>query len=362
MERIDFKKYIIISPESKTIFFERPLFMQTEMYVLNEFLNFYYENYRDYKIIYSEKGEYITPGHILQLFQLHEFFLEKKINTKKIIIFYENKTKEYENLLGYLQFTFYYYPFNFYWATPDEFFVEEFELPKNFNKKFISFNKTKKEHRCNLEKLFEENNIKENSYYSFRYNNNSNTFLEDDLNSSFCHHHSHLVPFYKDAFCNIVTETQYESNVLSIDSVFISEKTFRVLASSRPFIIIGQKHVLRNLHNLGFKTFNDIIDESYDDANDNVREKMIYQEILKLNTKSNDELYELWDKCRDIYRHNRQLLLNLAKHYESNFKDLFPKEFDIMFDIYFQSIQRISNIPLWESLYHPQEYPKIENN
>jgi hypothetical protein len=263
-------------------------------------------------------------------------------------------------LLGYLQFTFHYYPFNFYWATPDAFFTEEFALPIDFNKKFITFNKTKKQHRCNLEKLFDENGIKENAYYSFRYNNESNTFSEDELNPAFCHHHPHLVSYYRDSFCNIVTETQYDSKVLSIDCVFISEKTFRVLASSRPFIIIGQKNTLKNLHSLGFRTFNNIIDESYDDADDNIREGLIYKEILKLNSKSNEELYQLWNECRDIYRHNRQLLLNLAKHYEMRFKEVFPKEFDIMWNLYFQSIQRISSIdsPLWDSLYFPTDYPK----
>jgi len=352
MDNSRFSKDIIIDDNSKTIFIIRPIFVQEEDIVLYDFLDFYYKNYKDYKIMYSEKGEYISMGHILKLFHIHEFFLEKRLNTKKFIILYENRSKDYEHLLGYFQFSFYYYPFNLYWATPDEFLQDEFKLPVDFKKKFITFNKTKKEHRTNLKNFLETNSIKDNCYYSFRFDNDSNSFSEENLDAGFCHHHSHLVPYYRDSFCNIVTETIYESQALSIDFTFISEKTFRALASSRPFIVIGQRHVLHNLKILGFKTFSDIIDESYDNADDNIRQLLIQNEILKLNNKSNEELYELWDKCSDIYRHNKQLLLNLCKHYEITFKDIFPKEFDIMHTNYLQSTQRIAHVELWKSLYH----------
>jgi hypothetical protein len=48
------------------------------------------------------------------------------------------------------------------------------------------------------------------------------------------------------------------------ERLFVTEKTFKPLELSHPFVIYGNQGTLPYLHGLGFETFNHIIDESYD--------------------------------------------------------------------------------------------------
>jgi hypothetical protein len=49
-----------------------------------------------------------------------------------------------------------------------------------------------------------------------------------------------------------------------VERVFVSEKTFKPIELSHPFIIYGNQGTLNYLHGLGFETFDHIIDDSYD--------------------------------------------------------------------------------------------------
>ena len=65
-----------------------------------------------------------------------------------------------------------------------------------------------------------------------------------------------------------------ESNVF--DCNFITEKVARPLATGKPFVLLGARHSLQMLRNHGFQTFNDFIDESYDN------EAVPYRRISKM--------------------------------------------------------------------------------
>lgn len=69
--------------------------------------------------------------------------------------------------------------------------------------------------------------------------------------------------FYKYFGLDIVTET-----VFDYPYPFITEKTMRPITSKRPFIILGASGTLALLKSKGFKTFDTIIDESYDSIAD----------------------------------------------------------------------------------------------
>lgn len=45
---------------------------------------------------------------------------------------------------------------------------------------------------------------------------------------------------------------------------FITEKTYKPIAHQHPFMIYGQSHTLARLHDLGFETYENLFDESYD--------------------------------------------------------------------------------------------------
>ena len=55
---------------------------------------------------------------------------------------------------------------------------------------------------------------------------------------------------------------------------FVTEKTFKPIQYQHPFMVYGQKNTLKFLHDLGFETFENIFDESYDIVDsDNVADK-----------------------------------------------------------------------------------------
>jgi hypothetical protein len=47
--------------------------------------------------------------------------------------------------------------------------------------------------------------------------------------------------------------------------LFITEKTFKPIAYQHPFMVCGMQGVLDHLHSIGFETYDNIFDESYDD-------------------------------------------------------------------------------------------------
>ena len=64
---------------------------------------------------------------------------------------------------------------------------------------------------------------------------------------------------YIDTYFSVVSET-----IFDYPYTFITEKTAKPLAMGHPFVIFSNVNFYRDLHNLGFKTFGSIIDESFD--------------------------------------------------------------------------------------------------
>lgn len=75
-----------------------------------------------------------------------------------------------------------------------------------------------------------------------------------------------LLPLYSRAAVNIVTETMYDH-----PTGFITEKTLYALATNQIPVIIGHRGIIKDFEHLGFDSFNDLIDTSYDTASDEER-------------------------------------------------------------------------------------------
>lgn len=71
---------------------------------------------------------------------------------------------------------------------------------------------------------------------------------------------NNLVEFYSKTFCDIVTESRFAQPTANV-----SEKVFMSMHYLRPFILIAPPKSLTYLKTLGFKTFSEFWDESYDD-------------------------------------------------------------------------------------------------
>lgn len=107
-----------------------------------------------------------------------------------------------------------------------------------------------------------------------------------------------------DSWFSIVSEAQYEDKQ---ETVFLSEKVFKPIACQHPFVILGNKGSLKELKKLGYKTFHDLIDESYDNLDSNDRFDAI--KIIIDSIKSNPDKLEWFGWLRPTLEHNSKVLL-----------------------------------------------------
>ena len=72
-----------------------------------------------------------------------------------------------------------------------------------------------------------------------------------------------------DCKVNIVSESQARDIIIEMDPAqpvrFLTEKTFKPMAYGMPFMIFGNRNSLKRVRELGFKTFPEWFDESYDE-------------------------------------------------------------------------------------------------
>ena len=83
---------------------------------------------------------------------------------------------------------------------------------------------------------------------------------------------------HKNSYFYICTETFTTGEYKSL-----TEKVFKPIANFQPFLFVAYPGALHVLKELGFKTFDGFIDESYDHEQDeSKRIQMIYKEITRL--------------------------------------------------------------------------------
>jgi len=89
---------------------------------------------------------------------------------------------------------------------------------------------------------------------------------------------------------------------------FPTEKTARPIVGMKPFVIYGPINYLKNLKKLGFKTFDSVWDEDYDNYSGHERWqkiKPVIQSIIDNPT--------IVDKCQSIVEHNKNILAKKIK-------------------------------------------------
>jgi len=113
---------------------------------------------------------------------------------------------------------------------------------------------------------------------------------------------------FKEVFLLVCNETHQPD-----DTVFLTEKTYRAINYCRPFVVNGDTGSLGYLQELGFKTFNEFWDESYDtETSDHARIVKIIGIIKNICAMTNDELLALYHAIRPVLEYN----YNVLKNYE----------------------------------------------
>jgi hypothetical protein len=107
---------------------------------------------------------------------------------------------------------------------------------------------------------------------------------------------------YGETLFNIISETSFEN-----ESLNLTEKSFKALANSHPFLIIGDRYSNQYIKELGFEQYDDIIDYSFDSVeNRDERLNLAFKQIKKIYSIGRDGMIEWYRNNIDKINVNRE--------------------------------------------------------
>lgn len=149
------------------------------------------------------------------------------------------------------------------------------------------------------------------------YNFSTADFWEDQLEplpdkDFFCNYHGiemfvgQVMPYkvYDKTSYSLVCETHTLN-----DFSFFTEKIAKPILAKRLFVVVSGQHYLRNLRSFGFKTFDCVIDESYDDVEDHkTRWSLALDQVVEL---CKQDFGFVMEKIAPVLLHNYDTLSRL---------------------------------------------------
>jgi len=184
---------------------------------------------------------------------------------------------------------------------------------------------TEKPHRDTIYNYVIKNNLTDKMLMTYfkRYNMNlrtSDQYLLDESNIEFIDDSEHrtsqqikyhgvrmvlsqVIPIniYNQTHYSIVADTTFTNNFN-----FYTEKIVKPILAGRLFVAVGSLNYLKNLKSLGFKTFDNVIDESYDSIIDpETRWIKAMEQVEYLCTQDPQEIK---GKIKDAVAHNQRLM------------------------------------------------------
>jgi len=113
--------------------------------------------------------------------------------------------------------------------------------------------------------------------------------------------------FSKNSAIEVILETSIKG------CNFVSEKTIKAILNKNIFLLVGGCQTLAFLRKLGFKTFDHIFDESYDNIRcDFTRVNSVFAQLKKFSTLSLDEVEKIKNDNQELLDYNyNHLLYNL---------------------------------------------------
>jgi hypothetical protein len=106
---------------------------------------------------------------------------------------------------------------------------------------------------------------------------------------------------YQNSWYSVAAESVCDGSIF-----FMAEKISKPMFAQRPFLVFGIKGFLAQLRQLGYQTFGDVIDESYDTIDDNHRRwSCAFDQLVKLHLLDPVEVYA---KLRPVLEHNHRHL------------------------------------------------------
>jgi hypothetical protein len=130
-------------------------------------------------------------------------------------------------------------------------------------------------------------------------------YVSDELDQSQRNNHSVTeAKYHINSYCNIVMETHFDAD--QSGGTFLTEKTFKPIKHGQLFFIAGPAGSLQALRDLGYRTFDSVLDTTYDRIEDNTQR---WQRLCKAIQQSQHRLADRFESARADIEHNQQLFL-----------------------------------------------------
>ena len=138
----------------------------------------------------------------------------------------------------------------------------------------------------------------------------SGPYACDDLSvEQHNNHHLHVSQHFTQSYCHIVLETHFDAD--SSGGAFLTEKIFKPIKHGQPFVVAGPAGTLECLRRLGYRTFDHVMDNSYDqETNNTKRWQKLHNTIKQINQQ---DMHTWFAQCLDDLQHNQQLFCDSKK-------------------------------------------------
>ena len=148
---------------------------------------------------------------------------------------------------------------------------------------------------------------------------------------------------YSTSGIEIILETLFDDS-----RNHLTEKTLRPIACGRPFILAGTPGSLEYLRSYGFKTFNGLIDETYDTIADPAeRLTCIVNEMKRISNLSKHDKKILWTELYKISGYNK------CRFFSNEFHNDIVNEYVSNVDIGIQKCRRTMTGKWWNLAHDP---------
>lgn len=173
---------------------------------------------------------------------------------------------------------------------------DHYRPERTYTKKSLMLMRGKRMHRdILLDKL---TSVLDDFIYSYV---DKGIFLKGDIIENNDVFQRHFNPDWYNPTCfSMVSESTVRNDILDV-----SEKTFKCFAHQHPFMVFGCPGTLNHVKNLGFATYDNMFDETYDNIN-NTHERLnaIVTNIINFEKKQYDQI------TLEKIMHNKNLFFN----------------------------------------------------
>jgi len=144
-----------------------------------------------------------------------------------------------------------------------------------------------------------------------------------------------------DAFWHIVTET-----VFYYPKLHLTEKIFKPIVSKQPFMLLAAPGNLKYLQDYGFMTFDSVIDEGYDDIQDNdLRVEAVVEQLRAYCSLSPRDKLDFIRAIEPIIEHN-------FHHFYGEFRHIITRELLDNTKTLFKDLDYTDNHIYYDDIYH----------